>query len=62
MCLKNIEPIPVIFNNFVLKPFRHQREVDKRRARMCLRQKQREKDYQQKKAEKQQDVSMAVKV
>ena len=42
--------------------FRHQREVDKRRARMCLRQQQREDDYRKKKAEKQQDASMAVKV
>ena len=42
--------------------FRHQREVDKRRARMCLRQKQREKDYQQKRAEKQRDVNNALKV
>ena len=42
--------------------FRHQREVDKRRARMCLRQQQREDDYRKKKAEKQHDASMAVKV
>ncbi len=42
--------------------FRHQREVDKRRARMCLRQKQREDDYKKKKAEKQRDLNSAVKV
>ena len=29
--------------------FKHQREVDKRRARMCLRQQQREADYRKKK-------------
>ena len=42
--------------------FRHQREVDKRRARMCLRQQQREADYQKKKGEKQRDATAAVKV
>ena len=43
--------------------FKHQREVDKRRARMCLRQQQRESDYRKKKAEKdRQDINTAVKV
>ena len=41
--------------------FKHQREVDKRRARMCLRQQQREADYRKKK-DKQQDLNDAVKV
>ena len=40
--------------------FKHQREVDKRRARMCLRQQQREADYRKKK-DKQQDINDAVK-
>ena len=40
---------------------KHQREVDKRRARMCLRQQQRESDYRKKK-DKQQDLNDAVKV
>ena len=42
--------------------FRHQREVDKRRARMCLRQQQREADYRKMKAEKARDINAAVKV
>lgn len=39
----------------------HQREVDKRRARMCLRQQQRDEDYKRKKADKGQDLTAAVK-